>query len=132
MKVKWSSSEWSTRTEFLFYEEPGYPGYAGLNDHAVVTKIEKGEAQMQVVPQGERIPGPTLILADYEASEFLQSFLDEAWDKGFRPTKEKQTREQVEREIDRLENHLEDMRSLVFGLPAEEEREPKIINERKR
>lgn len=82
MKIKWVSSEGSYATEFLFYTESGYLGF---KERAVVEKIDKGEAIMVTVPTGAIIPGPTLRLHQIEAQEFIQSFLDEAWDKGFRP-----------------------------------------------
>lgn len=117
MKVRWVGVEWNYETDFLFYSER-----LDGDGHQVVTRIENGNADMVIVPRGALIPGPTLKLHHHEAQELIQSFLDEAWDKGFRPTKEKQTREQIEKEIDRLEDHLDDMRALVFGVPPIEMR----------
>lgn len=110
MKVRWVDENWSAETVFLFYNE-------GQNDipRAIVTDIRGGRCTLERYEQGAIIKEPTLRMDARSATEFIQSFLDEAWDKGFRPTKEKKTREQIEREMARLEYHLEDMRALVFG-----------------
>jgi hypothetical protein len=114
MKVKWMEMDWGYRVEFIFYTERGDDRYP---ERFIVTDIQGGRMTFQRLEYGAAALDPTLRLEGPQAHEFIQSFLDEAWEKGYRPTKEKKTREQVEKEIERLEDHLEDMRRLVFHLP---------------
>jgi hypothetical protein len=109
MKVKWFDEDWGYRTKFIFFDDVG-PGYA----RHVVSDIRGGRCTLEKIEPGAAITEPTLDIDGRSATELIQSFLDEAWEKGFRPTKEKRTREQVEKEMARLEAHLEDMRRLVF------------------
>jgi len=119
MKVKWIEVEWGYGFEFIFYTERGDDRYP---ERFIATDVKGGRITFQRLEPGAAVVDPTLRLDAAQAHEFIQSFLDEAWEKGYRPTKEKRTREKVEKEMERLEDHLEDMRSLVFKMPPLEAR----------
>jgi hypothetical protein len=112
MKVKFHINDWEALTKFYFYR-----GDENRGPIEIVTSIHDGRniEMRRIDPVSEALPHATLEIGDMDARQLIQSFLDEAWNAGMRPTKEQTTREQVEKEIKRLEAHLEDMRKLVFS-----------------
>jgi hypothetical protein len=119
MKVKWIETDWGYGFEFIFYTERGDNRHP---EHFIATDIQGGRITFRRLEPGAAMNEPTLRLEAPQAHEFIQTFLDEAYEKGYRPTKEKRTLEQAEREMERIEDHLEDMRSLVFKMPPLEAR----------
>lgn len=107
MKVKFYEQDWECGIKFYFYRDAGH-------ERHLCVGITGKELTFRTVKEGEAVDTCTMEINDSMARTFIQSFLDEAWEHGYRPSKEKRTREQVEKEMMRLQNHLEDMRTLVF------------------
>ena len=107
MKVKMNRPEWSFGTEFLFYRTD--------RDDFISYVIEPINPVFKQISRGERIEKPSLAIGDsLEATEFIQSFLDEAWKLGFRPSETIKTERELSSILEATKYHLEDMRKLVF------------------
>lgn len=70
----------------------------------LIVKTEPHDNRVPIVPS---LAGPI-------AKEFLQSALEAAWEMGLRP---KNWRIETTEQVAAINNHLEDMRALVFAKP---------------
>lgn len=118
MKVKMNRPEWTFGTEFLFFKED--------RDNYISFVVEPINLILKRVERGQRIEQPSLVLHDsIEETEFIQSFLDEAWKLGFRPSETIKTEKELNSILESVRYHLEDMRKLVFeGILFRKEGDP--------